>query len=437
MKNTTRFPFVSLLLLVVAALTVSSCGSFVCNPVSGSGTGTGAAILHPVSQNGDGNKSAAMHPLLNPSSTQTTCSTGGGGNKCSSTDTPTQVMYSVDSTGAILAYGIDSTGNLTLLCTTAKAAVGELVVSNNKFLYVLNETPVAPSTQPSIIGFIIGHGNTGTVTSNGQSFTFGKAGEILDDKTHIEADPSGHLLFVTNFTQGFIHVFLVNQGAGTLTEATGSPFTIVTNPDFLAVSSDGKFAYVPDDVTAQIHVFSLNAVSGAMTETLNSPFTDDGGLANPGRFIAIHPNGKFLFTSNFSQISAYSVNTVTGDLGAVPGSPFDTPATMFPSFFAIDSTGKFLYVIDGNDPGIGIAGFPIDSTGTGALQGQVPGSPFALSITNVIVSNPLGAQVYVLGGNTAGNLINIYGITIATGALVAPTSATLTAGSNLVIANVQ
>jgi len=428
---------VSLLLLVVAALTVSSCGSFVCNPVA-SAVVTGSAIVNPVSHNGDESRPATVHPLLNPAATQPTCSTGGGGNnKCSSTDTPTQVMYSVDSTGAILAYGIDSTGNLTLLCNTAKAAVGELVVSNNKFLYVLNETPVAPSTQPSIIGFIIGHGNTGTVTSNGQSFTFAAAPEKLDAFTHLEADPTGHLLFVTNFTQGKIHVFLINQGAGTLTEATGSPFSVVPDPDFLAVSSDGKFAYVPDAVTAQIHVFSLNAVTGAMTETPNSPFIDDGGLANPGRFIAIHANGKFLYTTDSSQISAYSVNTLTGDLGAVLGSPFNMPANMLPNFFAIDSTGKFLYVIDGNDPGIGIAGFPIDSTGTGALQAQVPGSPFALSITNSIVSNPLGAQVYVLGGNTAGNLINIFAITTATGALVPPTSATLTAESNLVISNVQ
>ena len=438
MKNTTRFPFASLLLVVMAALTVSSCGSFICNPVGGSGTGTGAVALDPMTHNGTSNNTAQAHPLLSPAATTpATCSTSGTGPAtCSSTDTPTQVMYSVTSTGAIVAYGIDSTtGALTLICPTATAAVGELVVSNNKFLYVLDET----STKPSILGFIIGHGDTGTVTANGQSFTFGATGEVLDDKTNIEADPSGHLLFVTNYTDGLIHVFLINQGAGTLTEATGSPLNLIGNPDFLAVSKDGKFAYVPDDVTAQISVFSLNAVTGAMT--LTQTVNDDGGSAQPGRFIAIHPNGNFLYTTDFSQISAYSVDTTTGDLGvgagAVPGSPFDLPATMDPSFFAIDSTGGFLYVIDFNSPGIGIAGFVLDSTGTGALQGQVPNSPFALSITNAIVSNPLGAEVYVLGGTTTGDLINVYGITTATGALVAPTSSTLTASSNLVISNVQ
>jgi 6-phosphogluconolactonase (cycloisomerase 2 family) len=434
MRKTARIPFFSLLLVVVTALTLSSCGSFVCNPISGSGTVTRT----PVIRSGGGTKPAQAHPLLNPATTQADCSTSGSGNgTCSSTATPTQVMYSVDSTGAIVAYGIDATGALTLICPTAKAAVGELVVSNNKFLYVLDESTVPPS----IHGFIIGHGNTGTVTSNGQTFTFAPAPELLDSATHIEADPTGHLLFVTDYDggangTGLIHVFLINQGAGTLTEVL-PPVATVTNPDFLAVSKDGKFAYVPDDVTAQIHVFSLNAVTGAMTETLNSPFNDDGGSAEPGRFIAIHPNGNFLYTSDSSQISAYGVDTVSGDLSRVVGSPFDMPATMIPEFFAIDSTGKFLYVLDFNDPGVGIAGFPIDSSGTGALQGQVPGSPFALSITNTIVANPLGAQVYVLGGNTEGDLINIYGITVATGALTAPTSATLKAASNLVISNVQ
>lgn len=437
MKNTTRFPFVSLLLVVVAALTNSSCGTFLCNPVSGSTTGTGAVIArNPITHGGERNNPAQAHPLFNPAATQATCTTSGGGTgTCSSTATPNQVMYSVDSTGAIVAYGIDATGALTLICPTAKAVVGELVVSNNKFLYVLD----LASATPSILGFLIGHGNTGTVTSNGQTFTFGAAGETFTNLTHIEADPTGHLLFVTNYNGGLIHVFLINQGAGTLTEATGSPFNTVTSPDFLAVSIDGKFAYVPDDNTAQISVFSLNAATGAMT--LIQTVDDDGGFAEPGRFIAFHPNGKFLYTTDSTQISAYNVDPVSGNLGvgagAVPGSPFLMPATMVPEFFAIDSTGAFLYAIDVNSPGVGIAGFPIDSAGTGALQGQVPGSPFALSITNVIVSNPLGAQVYVLGGNTEGDLINVYGITIATGALTAPASATLKAESNLVISNVQ
>jgi len=434
MKNTTKSAFFSLVLVVVAAVALSSCGTFVCNPIAGAVVVGGAAAVNPVTHGGDGNKPAPAHPLFNPAATQATCSTGGGGTgTCSSTDTPTQVMYSVDSKGAIVAYGIDATGTLTLICPTATAALGELVVSNNKFLYVLDET----STKPSILGFIIGHGKTGTVTPNGQSFTFTTSPELLDNLSNIEADPTGHLLFVTNPTDGLIHVFLINQGAGTLTEAANSPFNFVPHPDFLAVSISGLFAYVTDSSTAQIHIFALNSTTGAMTETANSPVPDDGGLSNPGVFIAVHPNGNFLYTADFSEISGYSINTTTGALGPVPNSPVIMPGTMVPDTFAIDSTGKFLYVIDLNSPGIGIAGFPIDSTGTGALQGQVPGSPFALSITTSIVTNPLGPQVYVLGGTTVGGLINIFQITTGTGALTPPTSATLTASSNLVISNVQ
>jgi 6-phosphogluconolactonase (cycloisomerase 2 family) len=435
MKNTTKSAFLGLLLLMVMVVTLSSCGTFICNPVSGSGTGTGSSIIpSPVNQGGKGTTPAQAHPLLNPATTTeatctgTTTTTG----SCSSTDTPTQVMYSVNSTGAIVAYGVDSPSVLTLICPTATAAVGELVVSNNKFLYVLDEA----STSPSILGFIIGHGETGTVTTNGQSFTFGQPGEVLDNLTNIEADPTGHLLFVTNLTDGFIHVFLINQGSGALTEVL-PPISTIPDPAFLAVSINGQFAYVTDPDNAQIHVFALNSTSGAMTETPDSPFVDDGGLAQPGQFIAIHPNGNFLYTSDFSQISAYSINTTTGDLGGIIGSPFDTPPTMFPQFFAIDSTGAFLYVIDGNSPGVGVAGFLLDNTGTGALLGQVPGSPFALSISTSIVSDPLGGAVYVVGGNATGGLINIFPITAGTGALTPPASATLTASSNIVISNVQ
>jgi hypothetical protein len=174
-----------------------------------------------------------------------------------------------------------------------------------------------------------------------------------------------------------------------------------------------------------------------MAETTNSPVNDDGGLAQPGQFIAIHPNGNFLYTADSTQISAYGIDTSTGALGVVPGSPFDAPPSMIPNTFAFDSTGVFLYVIDFNNPGVGVGGFLLDNTGTGALLGQVPGSPFALSITTSIVSDPTGAAVYVLGGTTTGGLINIFSITAGTGALTPPASATLTASSNLVISNVQ
>jgi hypothetical protein len=437
MKNTTKSAFLGLLLLMAMVVMLSSCGSFICNPVSGSGTGAGSSIIpSPVNHSGQGTTPAQAHPLLNPATTTTpaTCSsTTTTTGACSSTDTPTQVLYSVNSTGAIVAYGVDSPTTLTLICPTATAALGELVVSNNKFLYVLDEA----TTPPSILGFIIGHGNTGTVTPNAlQPFTFGAVGEVLDNLTNIEEDPTGHLLFVTNRTGGLIHVFLINPGSGALTEVL-PPISTVSDPAFLAVSSNGLFAYVTDPDNAQIHVFNLNTTTGAMAETTDSPFVDDGGLAQPGQFIAIHPNGNFLYTADSTQISAYTINTSSGDLGAVPGSPFDAPPSMIPNTFVFDSTGGFLYVIDFNDPGVGIGGFSLDNTGTGALLGQVPGSPFALSITQSIVSDPTGGAVYVLGGTTTGGLINIFPITAGTGALTPPASATLTASSNLVISNVQ
>jgi 6-phosphogluconolactonase len=438
MKNTTKSAFLGLLFLMVTVVALSSCGSFICNPISGSGTGAAVIIPPPATSSGNGNTPAQAHPLLNPATTTTppTCSsTTTTTGTCSSTDTPTQVMYSVNSKGAVVAYGVDAPATLTLICPTATAVLGELAVSNNKFLYVLDES----STKPSILGFIIGHGKTGTLTSNGQSFTFGQSNEVLDGLTNIEADPSGHLLFVTNFTQGFIHVFLINQGAGTLTEAANSPFLTVTDPLFLAASSNGQFAYVTDPNNGQIHIFTLNSITGAMAEAANSPFTDDGGVANPGRFIAIHPNGNFLYTAEDApgQISFYSIDTTTGALSLVAGSPFNAPPGMIPNTFVFDSTGVFLYAIDLNNPGVGVAGFTIDNTGTGALTGQVPGSPFALPITQSIVADPLGAAVYVLGGTTTGGLINVFTITSGTGALTPPTSATLTASANLVISNVQ
>jgi 6-phosphogluconolactonase len=81
---------------------------------------------------------------------------------------------------------------------------------------------------------------------------------------------------------------------------------------------------------------------------------------------------KFLFVSNqnANNLSAFSINTSTGILTPIPGSPFATGAV--PHGVAVDPRGKFVVVGNQNDNSVSV--FSINSS-NGALT-PIPGSPF-------------------------------------------------------------
>ena len=74
---------------------------------------------------------------------------------------------------------------------------------------------------------------------------------------------------------------------------------------------------------------------------------------------------------NSSNVSAYTIDSTTGAITEVAGSPF--AAQNYPHSVAVDPTGKFAYVVNlGNS---NVSAYTIDAS-TGALT-PVAGSPFA------------------------------------------------------------
>jgi 6-phosphogluconolactonase len=124
-------------------------------------------------------------------------------------------------------------------------------------------------------------------------------------------------------------------------------------------------------------------------------------------------SGEFLYIANSgsANISAYIVDTSTGELVTIPGSPFG--GTGSPWSVAIDPSGKFAYAT-GYYENTGINGYAIDP-GTGALS-PLPGSPFpTFSLGNIIIAiPPSGKFAYV---TSTGSLVSIYTVDSMTGAL--------------------
>jgi 6-phosphogluconolactonase (cycloisomerase 2 family) len=110
-----------------------------------------------------------------------------------------------------------------------------------------------------------------------------------------------------------------------------------------AQSSSPTYLFLLEDKgvpTGTIHGFNVNTSTGALSEVPGSPFS--GGLG-PAQ-IVIDPTGRFLYVANqlSKDVTGFSIDAATGALTSLPGSPFfigSEPVTM-----GADPTGRFLYV---------------------------------------------------------------------------------------------
>jgi 6-phosphogluconolactonase len=227
-------------------------------------------------------------------------------------------------------------------------------------------------------------------------------------------DSSGNYLLVSNTFSNDVSVFAIASGGGTLSPVLNSPFPAGPGPTDLKIT--GELVYVANPGIAKVEAFSLNPSNGFLTPSPLSPFTAGAGL----NAIAIDPSGHFLYTANTSDntagtVSAFTINSASGDLTQVQGSPYSSTAGSGPGALAVDPSGKFLYV---STPGSSssIWGFSI-APATGQLA-PVANSPFSLSAgTLFLIMEPNGKFFYI--GNQAGSNIAGYSYDSSTGALTA------------------
>lgn len=174
--------------------------------------------------------------------------------------------------------------------------------------------------------------------------------------------------------------------------------------------------------TGTIHSFSLNTATGALTEVPGSPFSAGLGPEQ----MAVDPTGRFLYVANQNSqdITAFSIDPGTGSLALIPGSPFFIGAE--PVTMETDPTGRFLYVFAGifaNDfSQEQLFEYDIDSV-SGALT-LATSSPTiwvarpGILITS-IVFNAIGSMAYLGRTASAGQQgpISICTVDFTTGAL--------------------
>src|SRR6266566_1097441 len=178
-----------------------------------------------------------------------------------------------------------------------------------------------------------------------------------------------------NESPNTVSAFSVGLG-GTLTIVPGSPFLtggegsgLYSASNTATVTIRKKILYVANTGSNNISGFSINTTTGALTPVPGSPFAT-GGFGLYGISLAVTPNGKFVYAGNAGSgdISAFRVGS-HGELTIV-GSPFllGNP----PDGIKVSPNGKFLGVaLPFTDS---VAMLRIGSNG--ALT-SVPDSPFA------------------------------------------------------------
>ncbi len=115
----------------------------------------------------------------------------------------------------------------------------------------------------------------------------------------------------------------------------------------MAVDQTNQFLYV--STSGGISGYTINSSTGMLTPIAGSPF--GSGVANPWS-ITVKPNNKFLYEVDAKQalvIYGYSIDQSSGVLTAISGSPFNSTcgdsvqSDRGPDNLTIASGGKFLY----------------------------------------------------------------------------------------------
>lgn len=252
-----------------------------------------------------------------------------------------------------------------------------MVAANSQFLYI-SRTVVNGS---QIFGYSINQ-NNGTLTAlAGSPFSFGPGLSFLG----LAAAPNGHFLYVPDVNQ--IDVLSVDAMTGVPTAIPGSPFA-AAGDEQLVVDPSGEFVYASDgNPPGGILAFTVGS-TGALTPVSGSPFGIPGQTVVNSEPYGIVDTGKFVYAAlvGSNQIAEFSIDTGTGALTPVPGSPFtgqDVPAILA-------LTDKFLYAINATDGSL--SGYSINSI-SGALT-PIPGSPFGSENTYFAI-DPSGEYMYV------------------------------------------
>lgn len=166
------------------------------------------------------------------------------------------------------------------------------------------------------------------------------------------------------------------------------------------------FVYVMNAGPSTISAYSMNSSTGVLRPVGGSPFDAPSGSYS----IAIDQNAHVLYATNtfVNSLSPLNIRAAGGALAEPSGQYFvgGTPLSV-----AVDPQGRFVYTA--NEGSDSISAFAIGADG---LLAEVAGSPFLTGrLPNFVVIDAAGAHLY--SANSGDNTVSAFAIEAASGAL--------------------
>jgi 6-phosphogluconolactonase (cycloisomerase 2 family) len=215
-----------------------------------------------------------------------------------------------------------------------------------------------------------------------------------------------------------IWAFTIDPATGAFSMASDSPYAAGEFPSHVAAAPNTKFVYATgwdSALVPHIYAYAIDTTTGALAAVPGSPFAASSlgvfGQLSSGA-IAIDPQNRFLYVLASSNVLAYAISPSEGSLAPISGSSFASGTQL--DSIVIDPSGQFVYVADSGANEI--SAYAIDAA-TGALT-SAPGSPYpAATSPKMITIDSTGRFVYV--NTQPSNNISAFQINSSTGALSA------------------
>lgn len=203
-------------------------------------------------------------------------------------------------------------------------------------------------------------------------------------------------VYVNNGTSGTNSVSAFSMSAsGAITEIAGSPFSTTGGSGFVSspILVAGGFLYVGNSNSLNISAFSIDSVTGRLSAVPNSPFPVEGVSYGTIMTLATTPDMRFLMASNVTPgtITVFRIGN-DGSLAPIANPPFHVGEAIYD--MKVSPNGKFLAAALNSRNWIVMLEIASDGT-----LSAVPGSPFSnnhdFSFANSLEFNCDGTTLFV------------------------------------------
>jgi 6-phosphogluconolactonase (cycloisomerase 2 family) len=263
--------------------------------------------------------------------------------------------FDASGSGAVTAYGIDrASGSLTRLNTVSSQGAGPAHLSvhpSGRFVFVANYYGGTFAVLPVLADGRLGEASdvkrdTGAVgplsAVSAPAGSFAVSGHDRPHAHMMESDPAGHFVLGTDLGMDVIHVWKLNEQAGTLEAASETPVPAGDGPRHFIFHPNGRWLYSLQEEASTLILFDYDAAAGRLTKrqqisTLPKEFTGTNFTSE----VRISPDWKFLYAANrlHDSIAFFSIGA-SGEL-AFLGETWTRGD--YPRSFTIDPTGNFLF----------------------------------------------------------------------------------------------